>query len=118
MAWFRHHFSCEACAGHWLAEAERAIEADCPLCGARDVAPYKSDDRSFVVEAAGARFAVLELSARGGACHQARRRSFANRAQAEAFRAALAAFTRNDGPSAPRRPKRQAAPLAAQRRSA
>jgi hypothetical protein len=42
MAWFRNHYVCLACEGHWLAEHAEAIEADCPFCRAYDVAPYKS----------------------------------------------------------------------------
>jgi len=50
MSWFRHHFHCEACAGSWLVEAAAVVQSDCPLCGARDVFAYKSDDRSVLVE--------------------------------------------------------------------
>ena len=60
MAWFRHHYHCEACRGSWLAEAELAVEADCPFCGERDVVPYKSDDRTVVIEEHQQLFVMLE----------------------------------------------------------
>jgi hypothetical protein len=44
MPWLRHHYYCDACDGTWLADADLAIEADCPFCQARDVFPYKSDN--------------------------------------------------------------------------
>lgn len=59
MAWFRHHYHCESCSGSWLAEAAAVVESDCRFCGARDVAPYKSDDRTVIVERRGAEFVVL-----------------------------------------------------------
>jgi len=49
MPWFRHHFSCEACDGSWLIEAERVEVADCPFCTARDVFPYRREDRSRIL---------------------------------------------------------------------
>ena len=54
MAWFRNHYVCLACEGHWLAEQAEEIEADCPFCRAYDVAPYKSDDWTPIVEVASA----------------------------------------------------------------
>jgi hypothetical protein len=44
MAWFRNHYVCLACEGHWIAEGDEVLEADCPHCRAYDVAPYRSDD--------------------------------------------------------------------------
>ena len=44
MTWFRNHYVCTVCEGHWLAEAAEALEADCPHCRAYDVVPYRSDD--------------------------------------------------------------------------
>jgi hypothetical protein len=53
MAWFRNHYVCIACQGHWIAEHAEAIEQDCLFCRAYDVAPYKSDDWSGIVEPLG-----------------------------------------------------------------
>ncbi len=66
MAWFRHHFYCEGCDGTWFAEAwlkeaALAAEADCPFCRARDVFPYRSEDRTLIIEQEGAAFAVLAM---------------------------------------------------------
>lgn len=44
MAWFRNHYVCTACEGHWIAESAEAIEAHCPHCRVYDVVPYRSDD--------------------------------------------------------------------------
>jgi hypothetical protein len=88
MAWFRNHYVCLACEGHWLAERSAAIEDDCPFCRAYDVAPYKSDDRTLIVEPAGETFVVLECA---GVKTQApvyrAVGSFASRAAARAFMA-------------------------------
>lgn len=59
MPWFRHHYHCESCQGSWIAEASAAIEGDCRFCGARDVAPYRSVDRTVIVERQGKEFVVL-----------------------------------------------------------
>jgi hypothetical protein len=86
MAWFRHHFHCEACAGSWLAEAEETIESDCPFCGAHDVFAYKSDDRSIVVEQHHQLYVVLEAMKKAGRGSETRRvKSFATREKADAF---------------------------------
>ena len=63
MPWFRHHYSCETCEGHWLAEAAELVEGDCPFCAARDIFPYKSDDRTLVVEREGKQYLVMGASA-------------------------------------------------------
>jgi hypothetical protein len=60
MPWFRHHYYCEGCDGTWLAEAELVVTGDCPFCSARDALPYKSDDRTFIIEPRGDTFVVLE----------------------------------------------------------
>ncbi len=60
MPWFRNHYICTVCEGHWLAEHSEAMEADCPHCRALDVSPYKSDDRSRVIDHDGDAFVVLE----------------------------------------------------------
>ena len=44
MTWFRNHYVCTVCEGHWLAEAAEVQDADCPHCRAYDVVPYRSDD--------------------------------------------------------------------------
>ena len=49
MAWFRHHYHCEACEGGWIAEAELTVEAECPFCGTHDVFAYKTEDRTVVL---------------------------------------------------------------------
>lgn len=59
MPWFRHHYHCQSCDGGWMAEGAEAIEANCRFCGARDVAPWKSIDRTVIVERLGAEFVVL-----------------------------------------------------------
>ena len=48
MAWFRNHYVCSACEGHWIAEATEAIDAHCPHCRVYDVTPYRSDDLSVI----------------------------------------------------------------------
>ena len=53
MPWFRNHYVCIACEGHWLAEAAAAQDGDCPFCRAYDVTPYKSDDWTLIVEPQG-----------------------------------------------------------------
>jgi hypothetical protein len=60
MAWFRHHFSCQACDGSWLIEAEIVEVANCPFCAARDVFPYRSED--WTVSAAAARTSRRSLA--------------------------------------------------------
>jgi hypothetical protein len=86
MPWFRHHFYCEACDGTWLAEAAQIGEADCPFCGTRDALPYRSDDRTRVIEQHAGKFVVFELSKKaGGNADYRRLRSFATRAAAAAF---------------------------------
>lgn len=59
MAWFRHHFCCETCDGHWLVHGAGPREDDCPFCGARDLFPYRSDDRTRIIEAEADGFVVL-----------------------------------------------------------
>ena len=44
MAWFRHHYYCDACDGTWLAHTSVYQEDDCPFCQARDKLPYRTDD--------------------------------------------------------------------------
>lgn len=48
MAWFRNHYVCIACDGHWIAEGVEVIEADCPHCRAYDVTAYRSDNLAAV----------------------------------------------------------------------
>jgi hypothetical protein len=94
MAWFRHHFYCEGCDGTWFAEAwlneaALAAEADCPFCLARDVFPYRSEDRTLIIEQQGAAFAVLACANTTSSEPAYRRlRRFAERAQAQAYLAA------------------------------
>jgi len=86
MPWFRHHYSCETCDGHWLAEAAFVVEGDCPFCGARDSFPYKSDDRTMFIEKQRKKFVVLEACrTTGNEPDYRKRQSFATRAEAEAF---------------------------------
>jgi hypothetical protein len=59
MAWFRNHYVCIVCDGHWIAERSAALEDDCPFCRAYGVTPYKSDDRTVIVEPDGDVFVVL-----------------------------------------------------------
>lgn len=53
MAWFRNHYVCLACDGHWIAEGTEIADADCPHCRAYDVTAYRSDDLSVVVAKTG-----------------------------------------------------------------
>lgn len=48
MPWFRNHYVCTACEGHWIAEHAEALDAHCPHCRAYDVAPYRSDDLAVI----------------------------------------------------------------------
>jgi hypothetical protein len=51
MAWYRHHFYCESCDGTWLLHGSELREDDCPFCGERDIFPYRTDDRTLIIEA-------------------------------------------------------------------
>lgn len=89
MPWFRHHFHCEACDGAWLCEHSVELTGDCPYCGARDAFPYKSDDRSLLVEPATGGFVVLAAAARAdGEADWRELGRFPSRAAAQAFLAA------------------------------
>lgn len=59
MAVVRHHFSCQACDGSWLVEAELVEFADCPFCAARDVFPYRNEDRTRMLAQEDKAFALL-----------------------------------------------------------
>jgi hypothetical protein len=59
MAWFRNHYVCIACDGHWIAEGTEVIEADCPHCHAYDVVAYRHDDLSVVTAEAGTEKALV-----------------------------------------------------------
>jgi hypothetical protein len=48
MAWFRNHYLCTACEGHWIAEHVEVLDAHCPHCRAYDVTPYRSDDLTVI----------------------------------------------------------------------
>ena len=50
MAWFRHHYYCDACDGTWLAHTSVYQEDDCPFCQARDKLPYRTDDWTLIIE--------------------------------------------------------------------
>lgn len=86
MPWFRNHYICTACEGHWLAEHAEAQEVDCPHCRAYDIAPYRSDDWSRVVDRQGDRYVVLECVkvTSHGPDYRARKR-FGSKAEAQAF---------------------------------
>jgi hypothetical protein len=86
MPWFRHHYSCEGCEGHWLAEAASALAADCPFCATRDIFPYKSDDWTLIIEREGKAFAVLEAAVAESSHPNYRLlKTFAKRKEAEAY---------------------------------
>ena len=51
MAWFRNHYVCSACEGHWILECVAVQDEHCPHCRAYDVTPYRSDDLTLVVAA-------------------------------------------------------------------
>ena len=90
MPWFRNHYICTLCEGHWLAELAEPHESDCPHCRAYDVAPYKSDDWSRVIDrtsgSQGDGFVVLECVAVGahGSDYRPRKR-FASHHEAKAY---------------------------------
>jgi len=63
MAWFRNHYVCTACEGHWVSEHDEIVEMQCLHCRAYDVTPYKSDDWSVVVEPQDDGYVVLEAIA-------------------------------------------------------
>ena len=48
MAWFRNHYICTACEGHWLIECVEVQDEHCPHCRAYDVTPYRSDDLTVI----------------------------------------------------------------------
>jgi hypothetical protein len=86
MPWFRNHYVCIACEGHWLAEAAAAQDDDCPFCRAYDVTPYRSDDWTRIVEPQGQGFVVLECAKVGAHGPDYRRRGrFNSRDAALAF---------------------------------
>ena len=86
MAWFRHYFSCDGCDGTWLVEAAAADVADCPFCGARDSFPYRSEDRTLLIEQEGAAFVVLACANTTSSEPDYRRlRRFTELAKAQAF---------------------------------
>ncbi len=86
MPWYRHHYTCEGCDGHWLAEAAILIQADCPFCDVGDIFPYKSDDWTLKIERDGKKFAVLEASAAESKHPNYRLlKLFAKRKEAEAY---------------------------------
>jgi hypothetical protein len=66
------------------------LVADCPCCGARDAFPYKSDDRSLLVEPDGGGFIVLKVEAMGsgGEPDWQELGRFPSREKAQAFLAA------------------------------
>jgi hypothetical protein len=51
MAWFRNHYVCAACEGHWILECVEVQDEHCPHCRAYDVTPYRSDDLTVLVAA-------------------------------------------------------------------
>ncbi|MDO8876062.1 MAG: hypothetical protein Q8M24_02640 [Pseudolabrys sp.] len=86
MPWFRNHYVCKVCGGHWLAEGAESQEADCPHCRAYGVMPYKSDDWTCVIEPLGNGFVVLEctrVNAHGP--DYKRRKRFPSREAAQEF---------------------------------
>ena len=44
MPWFRNHYRCDRCGHEWSDDWTATCDDDCPLCGARHMSPYKSDD--------------------------------------------------------------------------
>jgi DNA-directed RNA polymerase subunit RPC12/RpoP len=64
MPWFRNHYVCTVCEGHWLAEATEAQDANCPHCRAFDVVPYRSDDLTRVKVSAPAVKVRVKVKAR------------------------------------------------------
>lgn len=68
MPWFRNHYVCHVCEGHWHAEHAEMQDANCPHCRTFGVTAYRSEDWSRVIDRAGDRFVVLEcvkVDARG-----------------------------------------------------
>jgi hypothetical protein len=86
MPWFRNHYVCHICEGYWLAEAAEAEDAQCLHCRTFDVAPYRSDDHTRVIDRDGDRFVVMECVAVGAQGPDWRAlRSFDSRDAARAF---------------------------------
>jgi hypothetical protein len=87
MPWFRHHFSCAGCDGSWLVEAEMVEVADCPFCDARDVFPYRREDRTRIVAREDKALVLLSAAQTTSSEPNHRRlRRFSGGAKAEATR--------------------------------
>jgi antirestriction protein ArdC len=41
---FKNHYACPRCKGEWTDTWPHQVDDDCPHCGARHIAPYRSDD--------------------------------------------------------------------------
>ena len=41
---FRNFYRCATCGGEWTDLWPAQCDDDCPLCGARHISPYKSED--------------------------------------------------------------------------
>jgi rubrerythrin len=41
---FRNFYWCEKCGHEWSDLWECQVDDDCPVCGARHMSPYKSED--------------------------------------------------------------------------
>lgn len=87
MPWFRHHFSCAGCDGSWLVEAEIVEFADCPFCAARDVFPYRREDRAGIAAQEDKALVLLSAAKTTSSEPNARRlRRFSRGAKAEPSR--------------------------------
>ncbi len=86
MAWFINFYRCERCSRVWRDEWSCTCDDDCPHCGARHMSPFKSEDRTELIEQDGNEFIVMRSpdSAEHDPDYEEVGR-FATRVQAEQF---------------------------------
>lgn len=59
MAWFNNHYKYERCHSQWQDEWSCMCDDDCPVCGARHMTPYDSEDLTEIIEQYKEQFVVL-----------------------------------------------------------
>jgi hypothetical protein len=64
VAWFRNHYRCEHCGSNWDDEWSSMCDDDCPLCGARHMSPFGSDDLTEIIDERNGNFIVLRSADR------------------------------------------------------
>ncbi|MGN1290009.1 MAG: hypothetical protein ACI4XG_26015 [Bradyrhizobium sp.] len=86
MAWFLNFYRCERCRRRWTDEWSCTCDDDCPHCGARHMAPTRSEDLTEFIEEENGEFIVIRSP--GSAEHDPDYQEvarFPTRAQAEEF---------------------------------